>query len=161
MKVLVARHGLTEEAPRQTDGERFLTEEGREQVKNLCRLPLLLNLSFDLLIHSPLLRARQTADIFCDLLTVKKREQSNLLLPEAETNPLFENLRREAARSLMLVGHQPFLNCFISASLTAGGRSFVSLDRGGMAFLRFPSVPGPSAGFLTALLSPRMLLNKV
>ena len=161
MKVLVARHGLTEEPARQEGGERSLTEKGREQLKALCRLPVFLNLSFDLLIHSPLLRAGQTADIFCDLLAVKKREQSDFLLPDAETQPLFEAMGRVKARSLMLVGHQPFLSCFVSASLTEGERSFVSLERGGLAFLRFPAGPAPGTGFLTALLSPRILPNAV
>ena len=157
----MARHGLTEEPSRRADGERSLTEEGREQLKALCHLPVFLNLSFDLLIHSPLLRAGQTADIFCDFLSVKKREQSDFLLPEAETQPLFEAMGRMTARSLMLVGHQPFLSGFISASLTREERNFISLERGGLAFLRFPSGPAPGTGFLTALLNPRMLLNAV
>ena len=156
MKVLVVRHGLAEDT---SLGERALTEEGRVQFQQVCRrLVDSLNLSFDLLLHSPLLRARQTADIFCDFFPVKKREESGQLKPEADVSLLFETLSATSVSSLALVGHQPFLSEFISVSLAEKGQSFVSLSRGGMAFLDFPHSPVPGSAVLTALLSPSVLL---
>ena len=156
MKVLVVRHGLAEDT---SLGERALTEEGRVQFQQICRkLVDSLTLSFDLLLHSPLLRARQTADIFCDFFPVKKREESGQLKPDADVNLLFETLSASSVSSLALVGHQPFLSEFISVSLAEKGRSFVSLSRGGMAFLEFPHSPVPGSAVLTALLSPAVLL---
>ena len=137
-------------------GESALSRRrGRAQVQKTCRgLVDSLSLSFDLLLHSPLLRARQTADVFCDFFPVKKREESDRLKPDREVEPLFETMGAASVSSLALVGHQPFLSEFISVSLAGKGRIFVSLSRGGMAFLEFPSPPLPGSAVLTALLNP-------
>ena len=156
MEVLVVRHGLAEDS---SPGERALTEEGRVQFQKICRrLVDSLALSFDLLLHSPLLRAKQTADIFCDFFPVKNREESNRLKPAANVELLFETMGAASVSSLALVGHQPFLSEFISVSLAEKGRSFVSLSRGGMAFLEFPRPPVPGSAVLKNLLSPSALL---
>ena len=157
MEVLVVRHGLAEDS---SSGERALTEEGRAQFQKICRrLVDSLALSFDLLLHSPLLRAKQTADIFCDFFPVEKREESDQLKPDADVEPLFEMMGAFSVPSLALVGHQPFLSEFISVSLADKGRSFVSLSRGGMAFLEFPHSPIPGSAVLKNLLSPPVLLS--
>ena len=157
MEVLVVRHGLAEDSAL---GERSLTTEGRMQFQKICRrLVDSLSLSFDLLLYSPLLRAKQTANIFCDFFPVKKHEESDQLRPDADVGLFFETISTASVSSLALVGHQPFLSEFISVSLAEKGRSFVSLSRGGMAFLKFPHSPAPGSAILTALLSPPVLLS--
>ena len=157
MKVLVVRHGLAESS---AVGERALTEEGRTQFQTICQRLESLKLSFDLLLHSPLLRARQTADIFCDFFPVKKHEKTDHLKPDADVQFFFEALSAVPAKSLVLVGHQPFLSYFISVSLAENRQSFISLERGGMAFLEFSNPPVPGSAILTALLNPRILLGE-
>ncbi|MCY4513165.1 MAG: phosphohistidine phosphatase SixA [Bdellovibrionales bacterium] len=157
MKILVVRHGLAEDS---AIGERSLTEEGRAQFQQVCRRMVdSFTLSFDLLLHSPLLRAKQTADIFCDFFSVKKSEESEQLRPEADVQRFFETMSALSVSSLALVGHQPFLSEFVSSSLREKGRNFISISRGGMAFLEFPQGPLPGSGVLTMLLSPRVFLG--
>ena len=156
MKMLVVRHAPAE-IPSAGTTEPALTPTGRQQLTTTCEKLDSLKLSFDRLLHSPLLRAVQTANIFCNFFPVKHREESELLRPNCDPALLFESLKKDSQeQSLVLVGHQPFLGDFISLSLTDTTHPFVSLERGGMAFLKFSGQVIPGAGVLTALLTHRI-----
>ena len=90
MKLLVIRHAIAEDSsPTGTDKDRPLSLKGSEQFKRICQSLNHLNWTFDLLLDSPLLRSQQTADIFCEYFSIKKRERSQNLKPLAPVEDLF------------------------------------------------------------------------
>lgn len=159
MKLLIVRHAIAEDtSPTGRDRDRSLSPKGREKFKQICKHLDHLNLKFDLLLDSPLLRSQQTADIFCEYFSVQKRERSEKLKPLAEAADLFIEIESYNVSSLVIVGHQPFLTGFISYCL-AVSVDFTSLKRGGMAFLEFPLAVQAGSAVMKALLAPKYLLK--
>ena len=154
MKLLIVRHAPVEEtsqAFRREDPP--LSQEGERLFRDFVSGLKGLNWSFDLVLESPLLRARQTADILCGAFPVKKRETSLNLKPLAEVADLFLELEARSLVFTAVVGHQPFVSKLLLFSLPADS---VGLDfaRGCMALLSFPEGFQPGAARLKAFLAP-------
>ena len=63
-ELLLVRHGIAEErAEAADDAQRSLTPEGRERTIAQLRSLVELDLNCDLVLSSPLVRARQTAEL--------------------------------------------------------------------------------------------------
>lgn len=88
----------------QPDGARALLPRGRRAARELARALRRAGIRFDLLVHSPLLRAVQTAEPLVDLLDGSTRVEPRLA--ESPGQDLLPTLEGE---SIALVGHQPFL----------------------------------------------------
>ena len=100
-----------------------------------------LELSFDLILSSPYLRARQTAEIIAEALRARKRlELTESLTPGGSMKQLVEwlNHLEPPPENVLLVGHEPYLSGLISllvsgeATLRRGdeeGRTVRALDR--------------------------------
>ena len=76
MDLYILRHGLAGEpgAPGcANDSERPLTPEGERKLRQIAKAMKALNLSFDLLLSSPYVRARQTAEIIAAALSARKK----------------------------------------------------------------------------------------
>jgi phosphohistidine phosphatase len=64
MELYLIRYGIAEEdQPGLKDEERKLTKEGREKIEKVAQRLFKLDLNFDLILTSPLVRAHQTAEI--------------------------------------------------------------------------------------------------
>src|SRR5215831_7273494 len=65
MKLYILRHGDAAEHgdPHYKENERPLTTKGTQRTKQLAHTPREMEISFDVILSSPLTRARQTADI--------------------------------------------------------------------------------------------------
>lgn len=160
MKLLVVRHAIAENiSPTGRDGDRSLSSKGREKFKQICNSLNHLNLSFDLLLDSPLLRSQQTADIFCKYFSVTTRVRSQNLKPLAEAEDLLLEIESYNASSVVIVGHQPFLTQFIGYCVKENKSDFVMLKRGGMAFLEFPLAVQAGSAVIKTLLAPKYLLK--
>ena len=141
------------------DGDRPLSPKGCERFKQICKSLDHLNLKFDLLLDSPLLRSQQTADIFCEYFSVKKRQISQNLKPLAPVEGLLLEITAFHISSVVVFGHQPFLTRFISYCVVGDKKVFTFLKRGGMAFLDFPLAVQAGSAKMKALLSPKYLLK--
>src|SRR6185295_8830924 len=85
-----------------------------------------LELSFDLILSSPYVRARETAEIVADSFKAQELlELTETLIPGGDCNELISSLlrKRPVPDSVLLVGHEPSLSELISF-LVSGGRSF-------------------------------------
>lgn len=99
-------HAVTEEE----DAQRPLSAQGRTQVGMMADfLNARGGIAVERVWHSPLLRARETADAFCDQLNVSgNRREIDGLLP-------YDDIRGVARRlsgfgyPLLVVGHEPHL----------------------------------------------------
>jgi phosphohistidine phosphatase len=112
LNLYLVRHGLATwpaGAWPGSDAERPLTPEGEHIIRAEGAALARLGLQPDLILHSPLLRARQTAEIIAEALGLADRVRAHeLLSPGFDHKALKKLLHEHAEReSLMLVGHAP------------------------------------------------------
>src|SRR5690348_3459620 len=98
MKLALIRHAIAQDRKSfsrtgRPDDERPLTDEGRRKMCEVARaLPRWLG-SLDLLATSPLVRAKETADLVAEELPKAKRVTWAELSPDADPAELLERLR--------------------------------------------------------------------
>jgi phosphohistidine phosphatase len=140
MELFVIRHA--EAAPREAyanDAERPLTPRGRKRFDTVVRALKSLDVRFDRVLHSPWLRAVQTADRLGGLID-GETEVTSLLA----TNPSLALLEKAVGERVALVGHEPWMGEAV-AWLVTGDRTAAerfALDKGGVAWLQGEPAPG-------------------
>jgi phosphohistidine phosphatase len=149
MNLYIMRHGKAAEVGRGgKDSERRLTPEGKRKTAASAEGMKALGLCFDLVLSSPYLRARETAEIVAKLQGVGKLvELTDALLPGAELGELIAEIAcRKAAENVLLVGHEPMLSELISL-LVAGARGVgVVMKKGALCELSIEQLkPGKCA----------------
>ena len=145
MRLLVVRHGIAEEyeeAYRRgvSEEQRELTQEGREKMQRAARgLEKKLE-GIDLIFHSPLVRARQTAEIIGGAYKGVQLDVLNELRPESDPSHTLLALSPLLidCECVAIVGHQPHVSAFISYALSARATNFVAMKKGAMSLLEFP-----------------------
>ena len=127
MELYLMQHG--EARTKEEDPDRPLTDAGRATVELVATRASGFGLRLDVIQHSGILRARQSADILATQLgafeLVQEREGLTPLDPVA---PVADWLLEQAARSraVALVGHLPFLDRLASL-LVAGDEAAEAL----------------------------------
>ena len=161
MKLLVIRHAIAEyEGSMTPDPKRALSSKGKKIFHRLCKQIQFLDLKYDLLLTSPFLRSKQTADIFSMYFSAAATQESKNLKPSADTESFLIYLSATGLNSVAIIGHQPFLNQLISLCLSSDTREFLILKRGAMAFLEFPLIVKKHSAILKSLLDPQYLIKK-
>ena len=157
MRLFILRHGIAEDAGG-TIGEydRALTEEGRVQLQQITQAMQRLGIKPDIVLTSPLVRARQTADIVASALgsTVESADE---LQPGCTLDSVQRLLRRYAHETIMIVGHEPDLSSLAARLINADERGIV-LKKAGLIRIEIDGRPQAGRGRLSALLTPKMLL---
>ncbi len=153
MKLLIVRHAIAADPVEgQRDSARPLTSAGKRKFEGVVRGLKRLDVKLDLLLHSPLLRAVETADLMNALVEGEARVTS--LLARAPTKALIEALDEPR---VALVGHEPYVSELV-AWLVTGERQLARafpFRKGGVAFLEGEPVPGQM--FLASMLTPAQL----
>lgn len=111
-QIVFIRHGIAEaRAPDLTDFSRRLTKKGAQKLRDaLPQLAALLHLDWDVQIwSSPLVRARQTADIAADIFRVQEVIIHDFIGKGdyAGFKEAFEKLNPSIHHTVMVVGHEP------------------------------------------------------
>ena len=163
MNLYILRHGIaTDPAAHEfaKDADRPLTPEGKRKLRQVAAAMAALELSFDLILSSPYLRARQTADVIAEALKERKRlELSDSLTPGGSMKKLVELLNhlQPSPESVLVVGHEPSLSSLISL-LVSGGASFaVVMKKGGLCKLSTESLQPGRCATLEWLLTPKQM----
>jgi len=143
MDLYILRHAIAVERGSpgfDDDSTRPLTEQGAAKMHKAATGIRSLGLEFDLVLSSPSLRARQTAEIVVRELGAEGvLEFSVHLEPGGSTESLIGSLvKRGPLRSVLLVGHEPYLSGLISVLLTGGGDMATTLKKGGLVKLAVP-----------------------
>jgi phosphohistidine phosphatase len=149
MHLAIIRHAIAKAG--EDDTARPLSERGRKRFAYVVAGLGQLGQHFDLLLHSPKLRAVETAELLAPLT---KRFAVTALLAAPPGPALLEALSEP---SMALVGHEPHLSTLV-AWLTTGDAEAtqgLELKKGGVALLRGKA--RPQGMRLTALLPPRVL----
>jgi phosphohistidine phosphatase len=157
MELYFLRHGIAAEREDWVgdDAARPLTDTGRERVDLVGRAMARLGLELGAILTSPLVRARQTAEIVARRLRAADRLSEEFLLgPGFGMKELAEILRhRPSDRPLLLVGHEPDFSDTIGHLI--GGARMVC-KKGGLA--RVDLAKGqPPKGELVWLIPPKAL----
>lgn len=155
MELYLVRHAeAVDRSLGMSDEARPLTPKGRREFARVVRGLASLQVEFDLLLHSPLLRAVETAEILVPL--VRGETQVALELAEAPSNEL---LARCSGLRTALVGHEPWMSelaAWLSTGDTARAFAF-GFKKGGVAKLEGELQPGRMA--LTWFLPPGILMR--
>jgi phosphohistidine phosphatase len=123
-RIYVVRHAIAEDRSASgRDADRALTREGRKRMKRAARGLAVLDVRTPLVLTSPLVRARETADLLVEALPEARLEVCELLAPGVDADALAGFIdRRRSADAVILVGHEPDLSGLLAKWLT-GSRS--------------------------------------
>ena len=167
MWIHLFRHGIAidpEDPSCPTDPERALTDKGRSKTRAAAQGMAALDIEIDLLVTSPYVRARQTAEIVNDVLGGGKIQTlvDEALVPTANPDAVTSLLREHIAggaqpEAIMCVGHAPNLDRVI-AHLVGADEPITQLKKAGLAsiLLRGQTI-GHACGRLFALHPPSTL----
>ncbi|MBA2634176.1 MAG: histidine phosphatase family protein [Chloroflexi bacterium] len=145
------RHGKAGSPHPTDDDARRLTDRGRAALRAAAPLWRRLNLRPDVVISSPLPRALETAELFCEAVGGDPITDDGLR-PGASWGQLARAMAAHPdARRVMFVGHEPDLSAAI-VELT--GAASVRMRKGGLACLEFYGIPEPGGGEIAWLLDP-------
>jgi len=164
MNIYVLRHGLAGERGDPNypnDAERPLTEEGRRKLWKIAKAMKALDLSFDLLLSSPYVRTRQTADIIAEAFELQKKLKfSKTLEPEGNQKELIQFLNRlkPARINILLVGHEPYLSTLISLLVSGDSNLSIVIKKGGLCKLGVESLKHGRCATLQWLLTPKQFV---
>jgi phosphohistidine phosphatase len=163
MRLSLLRHGIAVErgsSGYENDSERPLTAKGERRMRRIAEGMLALGLAYDLILSSPYLRARQTADLVAQVLKTPEGVQlSDTLTPEGNPRQLIEALHTDdhEQQDILLVGHEPYLSRLISTLLTGGPNLPVVMKKGGLCALDVSTLRFGRCASLVSLLTPRQL----
>lgn len=135
------------------DAARPLTPRGARRFEDAVRGLSRVGVRFDRLLHSPLLRAVETAELLEPLLRGESVVTPHLAA--APAGPLLAELR--SGEHVAVVGHQPWLGELLGL-LVFGTREAgdgVTWKKGGVAWLE--GAPEPGGMSLCALWPPKLL----
>jgi len=163
MNLYLLRHGLAADLDTHgltKDSERPLTSKGERKLRSIAEGMRALELSFDVILSSPYLRARQTAEIIAEAFRASKKiEFSETLTPAGSAKKLVEVLKHlEVDReNILLVGHEPHLSEFISLLVSGKPGFSVIMKKGGLCKLSIESFSYGRCAVLEWLLTPAQM----
>jgi phosphohistidine phosphatase len=143
MELYCIRHGLAAERGTYTnDDKRPLTDEGIRKTKRVAQRLYELDLRFDLILTSPLVRARQTADILQMNGLSKQLEEIDFLAPggsfTAGVNWLMQ-WRAAGGTQLAIVGHEPDLGEWAEQLVWGKAQQNLVVKKAGVIGIRLPN----------------------
>jgi phosphohistidine phosphatase len=166
MDLYLIRHAIAEDIAGDghgADSERRLTSEGATKMRRIAKALKDAGLAFDLILSSPYVRARQTAEIVAKVYGLKKAlELTPELAPHGNPRKLMELLANthRKRRSVVLVGHEPYLSTLISLLLSGGTSLSVRLKKAGICKLTAEEPAYGQCATLEWLLTPRLARSR-
>lgn len=156
-ELYVIRHGIAENRGEvwPDDTKRPLTEEGMTRLRKSARGLAKLGVAFDVVLTSPLTRARQTAEIVAGdprppIVTIES------LAPEGSLAAVLSDLEKQSRRTrIALVGHEPGLGEL--AARLAGSRHPFELKKGAICRIDVETLPPAGPGTLRWFVTPKIL----
>lgn len=144
----------------ENDSERPLIPKGERRLRKAAAAMKKLDLSFDLILSSPFLRAKQTAEIVAEELKLKKQLKfSDDLIPGGNPAALIDTLNelKPAPDDMLLVGHEPYLSRFISLLATGSANATIEMKKGGLCKLEIENLRAGHCARLAWLLTPAQM----
>jgi phosphohistidine phosphatase len=121
MKLFLVQHAQAVSGD--VDPDRPLTADGRRDIKKITEFIKPLSLTVDSLLHSGKTRARQTAELLAEVVTVQNEMVAHKGLSPKDDVQLIKDGIVSVGRDLMIVGHLPFMAKLASLLLTGSESS--------------------------------------
>ncbi|MCB1060386.1 MAG: phosphohistidine phosphatase SixA [Calditrichaeota bacterium] len=161
MYIYLVRHAIAVEhgTPGYKDSDRPLTEEGIERMQKAARGLAHFIDPPDLIVSSPYLRAKQTAEILA--VALQSRDgitEWPMLTPASAPTGVFANLNENSSttNSVMLVGHEPHISR-LTALLLGTKSDAIRFKKGAVCALECPAHLVPGCAELQWFLTPKQL----
>lgn len=162
MKLYLVRHAIAEDsADYEDDRLRPLTEKGREKMKKIAHALQEMGVKPDLIVSSPFVRARQTADILAKgLKYTEEPTHSDFLMPGGEPNDMIGEINEKyPVDELMLVGHEPNLSALAGVLLAGSPDLAINLKKGGVCCLSVDDLRYDRKAVLEWLVTPKIVTS--
>lgn len=164
MKLYLMRHAIA--VPRgapgfSKDSERPLTLDGREKLYAVSQGLKKLELNWDLILSSPYLRAKQTAQVVAEVFGMPNLvKETFVLTPRHSTKELVAAIQEmPPAKSLLLVGHEPSLSTHLSHLLAGHERCRFDFKKAGIAALEFEGFPKIGEATFLWMMAPFQMIR--
>ena len=159
LELYLIRHGIAAERGEEypDDSKRPLTSGGITRLRKEAKALEALGVAFDHIITSPLVRTRQTADVFAETLKSKPSvSSSDALAPAGTPAAVIQDLAKHARKErIALVGHEP--NIGELAARLIGARLPMEFKKGSICRIDFETLPPKGTGQLRWFITPKML----
>ena len=163
MNVYLMRHGIAADADGVTgDDQRPLTDKGRKKLEKIAANMKNLNIEIDLILSSPSLRTRQTAEVILASLNVpnKKLILSENLRMGAALEELIEEINSHMLiENILLVSHEPVLSQLIGILLAGDESLNIQIKKAGLCKLEVRRLICGRCARLDYLLTPDQLAS--
>jgi phosphohistidine phosphatase len=160
-ELYLIRHGIAAERnPDELDGDRPLTDLGRQKTHTIAKRLHKLGFHVQLLLTSPLVRARQTAEILLQVGLSDTLEESPELAPEGSLEQWlgwFQEWQQQGDR-LALVGHEPDLSTWAEQLIWGSVQHRLVLKKMGIIGLQVPLQNPLGSCTLTWLTPPKWMI---
>jgi phosphohistidine phosphatase len=161
MELLIVRHAIAFERDLhrwRDDRARPLSPAGMRRARQAARGLKKLGETPEFLLTSPLVRARQTAQILTELADWPQAVEMPELSPGEPVQGVLKLLGKNPGNRVALVGHQPGLGALLALCLLDdGGTLPVDMKKNAVACVSFNGSARPGRGTLKWLATPRML----
>jgi len=156
------RHGIAaERGTYANDDDRPLTIEGDRKTRQVAARLKTLKLRCDRILSSPLVRARQTAEILRSTGLSSRLEIFPALAPGGDLREWIDwygNLDKSAGGDLALVGHQPDLGDWAESLIWGEARDVLVVKKAGVIGVTLPETGSPLGNSRLFWLTPPKFL---
>lgn len=165
MELYLLRHAIAVDRDllgHKQDSERPLTPKGEAKMRKIAEGMRVLEVEPDVILASPYVRARRTAEIAAAALGARTRLLfSDHLAPGGDPERLVRTVVEDhpGARSVLLVGHEPGMSTLMSVLLSGGEDVAILFKKGGLARLTTENLRHARCATLEWLLTPSQLAD--
>jgi phosphohistidine phosphatase len=158
-ELYVIRHGLAEERGDAwpDDNKRPLTDDGISRMRKSARGLARVGVTIDVILTSPLVRARQTAELVAGALNPRPSLVNvDSLAPDGGYAAVLADLEKHSRRCRIgLVGHEPMLGEL--AARLIGSRHAIEFKKGAVCRIDIDDLPPAGPGDLRWMLTPKIM----
>jgi phosphohistidine phosphatase len=158
-ELYLIRHGVAEERGEKwpDDSKRPLSADGMSKMEKIARGLARLELELDVILTSPLIRTRQTADIVAaELDQHPPIVNADALAPGGDFAAVMTALEKQSRRSrIALVGHEPAIGEL--AARLIGSRHAMEFKKGAICRIDIDEIPPSGPGDLRWFATPKLL----
>ena len=161
MKIYLVRHGIATErigGAVLNDSMRPLTDEGRSESKTVAHGLKRLNVKPNFFVSSPLVRAKQTAEIFAEVLGAESEIKiCDALAPGGSPTVLYRFLRDLGNfQEVALFGHEPDIGMLAATLLDAANELQIPFKKAGVCRVDVFDLPPSTPGILKWFITPKI-----
>ena len=158
-ELYLIRHGVAEERGDAwpDDSKRPLSEDGMTRMRKSMRGLARIELTIDVILTSPLVRTRQTAEIVADALDPRPTIVAvESLAPDGAQSAILADLEKQGRKTRIgIVGHEPGIGEL--AARLIGSRHAIEFKKGAICRIDVDDLPPGGPGDLRWFLTPKLL----